>query len=228
MGLLAGMGFMIKKCSSRRQEALIDFALTFMVMSLMAMAPAALLAAEQPAVQVSGVFGVATAQHGTNAEVQIRTDMGLDAGTVIRTAPGSAVDLYLGKDAGVIRLTQSTMVTILQLNEAASHSETYLHLQHGTLLGNGARISAGSRYQIKTATGIAAIANAAFRLHAEGYLVVVEGKAQFANVPPEGEPKVYVLSAPPAVYFSPTEGIKEAPKALVREVINQSKARLGK
>jgi hypothetical protein len=178
--------------------------------------------------EVSGVFGLATAQHPTNAEVQLRAGMSLDAGTVIRTAPGAAVDLYLGPEAGVVRLTQSTMVTILQLNRTNSHSDTYLHLQHGTMLGNGARISAGSRYQVKTDIGIAAIGNAAFRLHAEGYFVVVEGKAQFAHVPPEGEPKVHVLSAPPAVYFSPSEGIKEAPKTLVREVVTQSKAKLGK
>jgi hypothetical protein len=186
------------------------------------------LGAERPGSEVSGVVGFATAQHGTNAEVQLRASMPLDAGAVIRTAPGAAVDLYLGKEAGVIRLTQNTMLTILQLNQTNSHSETYLHLQHGTILGNGAKIFAGSRYQVKTTTGIAAIANAAFRLHAEGYFVVVEGKAQFAHVPAQGEPKVYVLSAPPAVYFSPIEGIKEAPKALVREVITQSKTRLGK
>jgi hypothetical protein len=221
------MGIMIKKCSSRRKEALINFTLTVMAAGLtLAATPA--LAAEPPGAEVSGAYGLATAQHGTNAEIHLRAGMSLDAGTVIRTAPGAAVDLYLGRDAAVIRLTQNSMVTILQLNQTNSHSETYLHLQHGTILGNGARISTGSRYQIKTATGIAAIANAAYRLHAEGYFVVVEGKAQFAHVPVEGEPKVHVLSAPPAVYFSPTEGIKEAPKALVREVVTQSKARLGK
>jgi hypothetical protein len=219
---------MNQNCSSRRKEALIHFTLTVMVVSVLALAAIPAFAAEPPAAEVSGVFGFATAQHGTNTEVQLRAGLPVDAGTVIRTAPGAAVDLYLGRDAGVIRLTQNTMVTFLQLNETNAHSETYLHLQHGTMLGNGAKVTAGSRYQIKTVAGIAAIGNAAFRLHAEGYLVVVEGKAQFAHVPGEGEPKVHVLSAPPAVYFSPSEGIKEAPKALVREVVTQSKARLGK
>jgi hypothetical protein len=40
--------------------------------------------------------------------------------------------------------------------------------------------------------------------------------------------KVHTLSAPPAVYFSPSEGVKPAPKGLVHEVVNQSKARLGR
>jgi hypothetical protein len=212
---------MIKKCSSRRKEALIH--LMLIVVSLLT--PAATLC---PGAEVSGVFGLATGQHPGNAEVQLRAGMPLDAGTVIRTAPGAAVDLYLGSGVGVVRLTQSTMVTVQRLNQTNSSTETYLHLQYGTMLGNGANVTAGSRYHIKTDAGIAAIGNAAFRLHAEGYFVVVDGKAQFAHVAPEGEAKVHALSAPPAVYFSPSEGVKEAPKVLVREVVSQSKAKLGK
>jgi hypothetical protein len=124
-------------------------------------------------------------------------------------------------------LTQNTVLAIEQLHRTNGSTVTYLHLQQGTMLGNGSKVSMGSRYQIKTALGIAAIGSAAFRLHAEGYLVVVEGKAQFAHAPATGEIRVYPVSAPPPVYFSGYEGVKEAPKELVREVINQSKARLG-
>jgi hypothetical protein len=178
--------------------------------------------------EVSGVFGVATAQTNGLPEAQLHAGTQLSAGTIIRVAPRGAVDLYLGSEAGVIRLTQSTMLTLEQLQKTNSGSETYLHLQYGTMLGNGAKLRTGSRYQVKTATGVAAIGNAAFRLHAEGYFVVVDGRAQFAHVPAEGEIKVYTLNAPPAVYFSPTEGVKPAPKGLVHEVTTQSKAKLGK
>jgi hypothetical protein len=178
--------------------------------------------------EVSGVFGIATAQTNGAAEAQLRGGTTLSAGTIIRVAPRGAVDIYLGGEAGVIRLTQNTMLTIEQLQKTNSNTETYLHLQYGTLLGNGAKMRPGSRYQIKTATGVAAIGNAAFRLHAEGYFVVVDGKAQFAHVPASGDTKVHMLSAPPAVYFSPSEGVKPAPKGLVHEVVNQSKARLGR
>lgn len=181
-------------------------------------------AADGPGAEISGVFGVATAQVPGGPEEPLRPGMPVAQGTILRTASRAAVDLHLGNDAGVLRLTQNTMVT---LEKWQSNTETYLHLQHGTILGNGANIRAGARYQIKTTTGVAAIANAAFRLHAEGYLVVVEGKAQFAHVPLGAEAQVHTLSAPPAVYFSPSEGVKEASKALVREIITQSKGRLG-
>lgn len=179
-----------------------------------------------PVAEVSGVFGVATAQQPGAPEEQLRIGVTLPAGTVIRTASGAAVDLHLGNDAGVVRITQNTKLSIEQLQRTNSDSETYLHLQHGTVLGNGATIRAGSRYHIKNLSGVVAIGNAAFRLHAEGYFVVIEGKAQFAFVPPGGEAQVHTLSAPPAVYFSPSEGVKPAPKQLVKEVVSQSKAKL--
>ena len=40
-------------------------------------------------------------------------------------------------------------------------------------------------------------------------------------VPPGQQPTPYTLVAPPAVYFSPLEGVKPAPEDLVREVIRQ-------
>ncbi len=177
--------------------------------------------------EVSGVFGVATGQTNGIAEAPLHVGTRLGPGSIIRIAPGGAADIYLGSELGVIRLTQSTMVTIEQLQRTATNSETYLHLQVGTILGNGANVRLGSRYQIKTDTGIAAIGSAAFRLHAEGYFVVIDGKAQFAHVPTNGEPQIHMLKAPPAVYFSPTEGVKPAPKGLVKEVTTQSKAKLG-
>ncbi len=184
--------------------------------------------------EVSGVFGSAFANPGTG-DVAVRTGTMLAAGTTIRTAPGAAMDVYLGKEAGVIRLTQNTTVRLERLADTNGQSNIYLHLQRGTILGNsgphagrpGNSDRHAGDYQIKTAVGIAEVGSSAYRLHAEGYLVVLSGAAHFAHVPATGEPKLHSLTAPPAVYFSPTEGVKPAPKELVREVVNQSKARLG-
>jgi hypothetical protein len=176
--------------------------------------------------EVSGAFGSAFANSG-EGDKPLRTGTLLAAGTTIRTDPGAAMDVYLGKEAGVIRLTQNTTVRIERLADTNGQSEIYLHLQRGAVLGNGSQASVGSRYEIKTAVGIAEMGSSAFRLHAEGYLVVLNGTAHFAHVPATGEPKLHSLNAPPAVYFSPTEGVKPAPKELIREVVNQSKASLG-
>ena len=184
-----------------------------------------------PTAEVSGVFGTAFANPGTG-DTAVRVGTMLAAGTTIRTDPGAAMDVYLGKEAGVIRLTQNTTLRIEHLTDTNGQTDIYLHLQRGTILGNSGRHTSGSgphaSGQIKTSVGIAEVGSAAFRLHAEGYFVVLNGAARFAHVPAAGEPKLHSLNAPPAVYFSPTEGVKPAPKELVREVVNQSKARLGK
>lgn len=182
-------------------------------------------AAETPA-EVSGVFGPAFVNSGTG-DTPLRVGTKLSAGTTIRTGARGAADIFLGGEPSVIRLTQNTIVRIEQLHGTNNTSETYLHLQQGSILGNGSNVPENSRYQIKTAVGIAGIASGAFRLHAEGYLVLLNGKARFAHVPTNGEPKLYDLTAPPAVYFSAAEGVKPAPKELVREILDQSRARLG-
>jgi hypothetical protein len=45
-------------------------------------------------------------------------------------------------------------------------------------------------------------------------------------VPATGEPTANTLNGPPASYFSPAEGVREAPKQLAREVTKQLRARL--
>jgi hypothetical protein len=210
-----------KNCGSRAKETLILFAVAIVALSFGRAAES-----RSPKAEVTGVVGVATAQPAGGPEEQLRAGTTFSAGTIIRTASGAAVDLSLGNDAGMIRLAQNTKLIIEQLQRTNSHSEIYLYLQHGTILGNGAMVHAGSRYHIKTLTGIAAIGNAAFRLQTAGYFVVVEGKAQFAHVI-GNEVKLHSLSAPPPVYFSPSEGdVKSAPKQLVREVGTQLKAKL--
>jgi len=176
--------------------------------------------------EVSGVFGPAFADFGSG-DTPLRVGTKLSAGTTIRTGARGAADIFLGSEPGVIRLTQNTILLIEQLHGTNDTSNTYLHLQQGSILGNGSNVRESSRYQIKTGIGIGGVTTAAFRLHAEGYFVALDGKAHFAHVPTNGEPKLHNLTAPPAVYFSASQGVKPAPKELVREVINQSKARLG-
>src|SRR5688500_11866489 len=159
--------------------------------------------------EVSGVFGSALVNSGAG-ERPLRVGTKLDSGTTIRTGPRGAADIYLGSEPGVIRLTQNTTVRIEQLESTNGTSNAYLHLQQGSLLGNGSDVRDTSRYQIKTGVGIAGVSRAAFRLHAEGYFVVLEGKAQFAPVPTNGDPNLHTLAAPPAVYFSPQHGVQPA------------------
>ena len=67
-----------------------------------------------------------------------------------------------------------------------------------------------------------------YRIDSHGYLVLLDGKAAYVHVPPSGEPVSHKLQAPPATYFSPVEGVRPAPAALVKEVANQNRSKLPK
>jgi len=60
-----------------------------------------------------------------------------------------------------------------------------------------------------------------YRMSSTGYIVVLNGTVIFVYVPPGGQPTPYTLLGPPAVYFSPIEGVRPAPEDLVTEVRGQ-------
>lgn len=154
----------------------------------------------------------------------------LPPGSIIETAKNSAVDIYLGPDAGTVRMTESSVLALEKLDEtgsgAGSTVEIQLNLQAGTLLGNVKRLHAGSKYHVKVSNGMVGVRDGQFRINAQGFLVLLEGALVIVHVPATGEPAPFTLTAPPPVYFSPLEGIRPAPEALVQEAQNQLRARL--
>ena len=99
--------------------------------------------------------------------------------------------------------------------------EVQLNLPEGTILGNVGKLSAASKYEVKVPNGVAGIRGTRYRISSTGYTVVLDGTVVFVYVPPQGQPTPYTLVGPPAVYFSPLEGVKPAPEDLVVEVRNQ-------
>jgi hypothetical protein len=183
--------------------------------------------------EVRGITGKATsiAPDGKVSIVKAR-DV-LTPGTTIKTGPKSAVDLFLGKSAGVLRLAENSSLTLKQFKlmdaGGATVVEIELDLDQGTLLGRGSHMStASSHFDVKIPTGIAGVNSGTWRISALGYLVLVEGSLHYVHVPANGEPIPYAMKAPPGVYFSPVEGVKTAPAELDREVNYQLKSKLAK
>lgn len=182
------------------------------------------------AAQVLAVAGAATYQISTNAPLPVRPGAKLPEGLVVRTGPGSALDLALGRRAGVVRLAENSALLLEQLHpepaDSAGPVQLRLYLLEGTLLGLRNSVSLTDRFEIKIPSGIAGIAANLFRIDARGYVVVLSGRVLFAHAPPGAEPVVHRLEAPPAVYFSPHEGVRPAPPELEREVRTQGLPRL--
>jgi hypothetical protein len=149
----------------------------------------------------------------------------LGPGATIKTGKGSTVDLFLGRTAGTLRLTEESTLSVDKFTITDTGADTVLDLQlnlpEGTVLGNVDKLAAASKYEVKIPNGVAGIRGTIFRISSTGYIVVPRGTVIFVYVPPGGQPTPYTLLAPPGVYFSPIEGVKPAPEELLVEVSHQ-------
>ena len=170
---------------------------------------------------VQGVTGQATYTVAGAAAIPLRAGASVPAGATVTTGRSSAVDLYFGLEIGTMRLTQNTVLSLEKLGP-----QTSLSLLEGSVVGWGAKVPASTEFQVKLPNGIVGIVEGKYRLDARSYLVLLNGAIVFAYVPPGASPTPYTLKGPPAVYFSPIEGVKPAPAALQREVELQCKGKL--
>ena len=138
--------------------------------------------------------------------VPLKINTELDAGALIRTGPDSSADLSVNGLTSALRIEAETTVAIPTMTRSdtsrdADH-ETMLDLQDGAILGNVKKISANSRYEIKTPHGIAGIRGTDYhvksRLEPDGRHRVtftsISGQVTVsAVVDPGGPPVVKVL-----------------------------------
>ncbi|MBM3848506.1 MAG: hypothetical protein FJ405_19760, partial [Verrucomicrobia bacterium] len=89
--------------------------------------------------QVQSVSGGATYTIPGQPPVSIQPGAIIPEGATINTPPGATVDLFLGRGAGVVRVTQDSSVRIDSLEATETGSETItrtlLTLERGEVLG---------------------------------------------------------------------------------------------
>ena len=134
---------------------------------------------------VRSVSGSATFSLEGQAPLPVKNGARIPAGTIIRTGVGSSVDLFLGRGAGVLRVGPSTFLGLDQLGVSDTGSdlvtETQLNLMGGEILGNVNKLSAGSRYEIKTPQGIAGVRGSRYRIRVPGGISVLDGTVVFVQ-----------------------------------------------
>jgi hypothetical protein len=181
--------------------------------------------------EVRAFKGTVTYSTGGAAAKPVKVGLTVPANTTLQTGPESAVDLFLGSSAGVVRLGEKTTMTVGKLDQTQTGADNVLDIQmnlpEGELYFNVNKLSQASRYEIKMPTGVAGIRGTKGRAYHRANdptatqnppIVLVDGRLVFVHVPAGGEPKAYVMTAPPSVAFSPVDGVKEAPPDLVRNV----------
>src|SRR5687768_3818620 len=150
----------------------------------------------------------------------LKVGTALTQNSVVRTAPGSMVDLFLGDNGPVVRVTEDTTLGIdrLTIDRTGVDKviETQLDLRNGRILGDVKRLAAASKYEVKTPHGVAGIRGTRYDISADGTVKVVEGQVvvvyivngvastatvnegQMARPPVQGGGQVEVVAIPPA------------------------------
>jgi len=197
---------------------------SLVVVASLAMTLATRLCADtQPGkVEVKAVRGQVTSYIPGGTPAPLKAGTMLSPGSTVKTGKDSSADLFLGKSAGTIRMEENTTLAIDKLTITDTGADTVLdaqlNLPEGTILGNVNKLSAASKYEIKVPNGVAGIRGTRLLASANSYFVLLDGAMVFVHVPPGGNPTPYTLQAPPAVYFSPLEGVKHAPQDLIDNV----------
>jgi len=193
---------------------------------LVAIGLAASLQAQTPGkAEVRAIKGKASFAAAGGAMAPLKVGTILYSGATVKTEGGAYVDLFLGNSAGFIRITENTTLALDKLaftdTGADTVVEVQLNLPDGTILGNVNKLSAASKYEVKVPNGVAGIRGTRFRISSSANVILLDGSLIMVYVPPNGVPTPYPLFAPPAQYFSPTEGVKPCPLVLVEEVKQQ-------
>ncbi len=189
--------------------------------AVVAMALTAQAQTQQGKAEVRAITGSAAYSVGGAPFMPLKVGSVLYSGTTLKTAPGSSIDLFLGNSAGVVRVTESSTLALdrLTLTDTGADivTETQLDLREGTILGNVNKLSAASRYEIRTPNGVAGIRGTRYQISASSFIVLLEGTLVFVHIQ-NNLPQAHVLRGPPAMLFAPNEGVRPASEDIVKDV----------
>lgn len=134
----------------------------------------------------------------------------LFAGSTIRTGSGeSQVDLYLGINGPVVRITKETTLAIDTLSYERTGLETVietgLDLKEGRILGRVKKMAETSRYEVQTPNGVAGIRGTKYDISTlTGLVRVLEGIILYVWRDPNGALQNFTINAGQA--FNPQTG----------------------
>lgn len=143
-------------------------------------------------------------------------------GSAVRTANDSEVVLFLDQNGPLVMLTENTTLGIDKLTFEPTGVdtiiETQLDLKSGRILGVAKKLSATSKYEVKTPSGVAGIRGTEYAISATGEVYVLDGSVVVVSVRPDGSVVTQVVSA--GEMFSPsTSRVQPIPPATQDELL---------
>ncbi|MEW6305224.1 MAG: FecR family protein [Verrucomicrobiota bacterium] len=142
------------------------------VMALGAMLnPAQAAAPSGVKAKVVKVVGIANYSDAQNQSGPVKQGMEVTSGMTITTGPGSSVYLDLGENQAItVKPDSQLSLDKLSIDKTGADTvvETKLEVKKGSILGDVKKLSAASKFEVKTANGVAGIRGTAFHIFAVG------------------------------------------------------------
>jgi len=117
---------------------------------------------------IRSVSGTATFTSANGEKGKLKVNMELEAGATISTGPDAFVYLNVNGLLSTVRVASDTTIAISEMSRVGSaadgDTDTSLDLRAGEILGQVKKVSANSRYEIKTPHGVAGIRGTDFNI----------------------------------------------------------------
>lgn len=148
---------------------------------------------------VRAIHGSAKYTKGGGVFVPLKVGDTLYAGNAITTAGDSQVDLFLGDNGPVVRITDATTLNFdkLSINNTGAEKviETQMDLKNGRILGNVKKLAQASRYEVKIPNGVAGIRGTDYDISSSGEVRCINGSVLVAITRPNGTVQTFTLTA---------------------------------
>ena len=118
----------------------------------------------------------------------LKTGQALGPGATVKTGVDGQADLFLGDNGPTVHLFDSTTLGLDRLNiertGADAVIETQLNLTSGTIRGEVRKLSAASKYEVKTPNAVVGVRGTKYQISANGVVHVLEGSMVVVYINP--------------------------------------------
>jgi hypothetical protein len=176
--------------------------------ALLALAGSARADVEKGAAKVVAVHGSAEMSLDGSSWAPLTRGESLREGAMVRTTAESVADLDLGRNGSLLRLLPASTIALTALTYERTGIETVVNteieLRAGRIVGHVQKLSAASKYEVKTPKVVAGIRGTRYSMSADGNVVVGEGSVVVVAYRADGGTITRVVNASEA--FNPVTG----------------------
>jgi len=118
----------------------------------------------------------------------LKTGQAIGPGATVKTGVDGQADLFLGDNGPTVHLFDSTTLGLdrLQIERTGADAvvETQLNLTSGTIRGEVRKLSAASKYEVKTPNAVVGVRGTKYQISANGVVHVLEGSIVVVYINP--------------------------------------------